>query len=123
MTNQSLARRQATGVVVQQRTAGRVVQHTQSQLQEIQGVILTAAVAYDTTRRTLEAYVGKGGRSAGHQRYLEERTGNLIAIYDGAMQHVVRSAVHDIIVDRPQEIRTVYVEQPRKPWYHRLSSG
>jgi hypothetical protein len=119
MANQSLARRQTSEVVVQQHIPGSVVERTQTQLQEVQGVILTAAVEYDTTRHELEAIVGRGGRSPGHQR-----TGALVGIYDSAVQNVVRQAVHDIITERPTEIvRTVSVPEPRKPWYQLLGGG
>jgi hypothetical protein len=104
MPDQSLARRQSSEVVVQQRTPGRVVERTQTQLQEVQGVILTAAVEYDTTRRELEAIVGREGRSPGHQRYVEERTGALVGIYDSAVQNVVRQAVHDILLSARRKL-------------------
>ncbi len=123
MANQSLARRQSTEVVVQQHTPGQVVQRTQTQLAEIQGVITTATVAYDETRYKVEAIVSKGGRSPGHQRYVEERAASLMSIYDGAVKTVVGNAVHTIIAEAPTEIvRTISVPEPRKPWF-RLGSG
>jgi hypothetical protein len=128
MPNQSLARRQPTEVVVQQHTPGKVVQCTQAQLQEIGGVITTAVVEYDKTRYEMEAIVNKGGRSLGHQRYVEERAASLMTIYDGAVNTVVRSAVHTLLTQAPTEIvRTIYVpvpepRKPRKSWF-RLSSG
>lgn len=123
MPNQSLARRQSTEVVVQQHTPGQVVQRTERQLQEIRGVITTAVVEYDRTRYEVGAIVEKGGRSPGHQRYLEERAANLMSIYDGAVNAVVRNAVNTIVTEAPTEIvRTIYVPEPRRSWF-RLGSG
>jgi hypothetical protein len=123
MANQSLARRQPAEVVVQQHTPGQVVRHTQTQLAEIQGVITTAVVAYDHTYSKVEAVVNKGGRSAGHQRYVEERSASLMYIYDSAVNAVVKNAVNTIIREGPTEIvRTVYVPEPRRSWFG-LGSG
>jgi hypothetical protein len=68
MANQSLARRQTSEVVVQQRTPGRVVRQTEAKLQEAWGVILTAAVVHDQVNRDLEAIARQSGRSPSHQR-------------------------------------------------------
>jgi hypothetical protein len=122
MANQSLARRQSTEVVVQQHTPGQVVPRVKAQAQELRSLVTTAAVEYDTTRRELEAIVTSSGRSAGHQRYVEERIGYLQSVYDGAMHTLVTGGVRDIINERPTEIvRTVYVPEPRKPWYQALT--
>jgi hypothetical protein len=122
MANQSLARRQTSEVVVKQHTPGQVVQRTQAQLQEIGGVITTAAVEYDTTRRELEGIVGRGGRSPGHQRYVEERTANLQNIYDRAVVSVVQTNINTILMEGPTEIvRTIYVEPPRQSLLKRLT--
>jgi hypothetical protein len=123
MANQSLARRQPTEVVVNHHTPGKMVQRTERQLQELRGVVTTAVVEYDRTRYAVEAIVRKGGRSAGHQRYVEERAASLMSIYDGAVTTVVRHAVQTIITEAPTEIvRTVYVPEPRRPLF-RLGSG
>jgi hypothetical protein len=123
MPNQSLARRQPTEVVVQQHTPGQIIHRTERQLQEITGVITTAAVEHDRTRYEVEAIVTKGGRSPGHQRYVEERAASLMSIYDGAVTTVVRKAVETIVTEAPTEIvRTVYVPEPRRSWF-RLGSG
>jgi hypothetical protein len=123
MANQSLARRQSTEVVVQQHTPGQIVQRTQTQLQEIRGVITTTVVEYDRTRYEVEAIVSRSGRSPGHQRYVEERAASLMSIYDGAVNAVVRNAVQSIITEAPTEIvRTIYVPEPRRSWF-RLGSG
>jgi hypothetical protein len=122
MSNQSLVRRQTSEVVVQQHTPGQVVQRTEAKAQEIRGVVTTAAQVYDETRRDLEAIVGRGGRSAGHQRYVEERTAYLQYVFDGAMDTLVKGAARDILTEGPTEIvRTVYVPEPRKPWHHALT--
>jgi hypothetical protein len=122
MANQSLARRQSTEVVVQQHTSGQVVQRTQGQLQEIRGVITTAVVEYDRTRYEVEAVVNRGGRSQGHQRYVEDRAASLMYIYDGAVNAVVKNAVNTIIREGPTEIvRTVYVPEPRKSLFQALT--
>jgi hypothetical protein len=75
MANQSLARRQTSEVVVQQHTPGQITQRVQGQLDEVQGVLVTAAESYHQTRGKLEAIAARGGRSPGHQRYAEERIG------------------------------------------------
>jgi hypothetical protein len=122
MANQSLARRQTSEVVVQQHTPGQIAQRVQAQSQEIRDVISTAALAYDETYRDLEAIAARGGRSPGHQRYVEERLGYLAHVYDGAMQTVVHTAVRDIILEAPTEIvRTIYVQEPRRSWYQALT--
>jgi hypothetical protein len=97
LANQSLARRQPAGVVVNQHTPGTMVQRTQRQLQEARGVVVTAAGEYHATRRELEAVVRSGGRSAGHQRYVEERVAYLQYVYDGAVVDVVRQNINTII--------------------------
>jgi hypothetical protein len=122
MANQSLARRQTSEVVVKQHTPGQITQRVQAQSQMVRDVISTAALAYDETYRDLEAIATRGGRSPGHQRYVEERLGNLLYVYDGAMRSVVHTAVRDIISEAPTEIvRTIYVQEPRRPWYQALS--
>jgi hypothetical protein len=122
MPNHSLARRQTSEVVVQQHTPGQIVARTQAKAQEIRGVVTTAAQVYDETRRDLEAIVTRGGRSAGHQRYVEERTAYLQYVFDGGMDTLVKGAIRDILTEGPTEIvRTVYVTEPRKPWYQALS--
>jgi hypothetical protein len=122
MSNQPLTRRQPTEVVVQQHTPGQIVQRTQAKAQEIRGVITTAAVEQDKTYSVMEAIVRAGGRSPGHQRYVEERCASLISIHDRALNAVVQTAVRDIIAEAPTEIvRTVYVPEPRKPWHHALT--
>jgi hypothetical protein len=124
MPNQSLARKQPSEVVVKQHTPGKVVQRTKEQSQEIRGVIITAAVVYDETRRELDAIVGRGGRSPGHQRYVAERTAHLQNVFDGAMRSLVNRSVRDILDAGPTEIiRTISVPEPRKPWYKALSGG
>jgi hypothetical protein len=122
MANQSITRRQSTEVVVQQHTPGQVVQRTYEKAQEIRGVVTTAAEVYDETRRDLEANVGRGGRSAGHQRYVEERVAYLQCVFDGAMDTLVKDGIRGILNEGPTEIvRTVSVPEPRKPWHHALS--
>jgi hypothetical protein len=122
MANYSVARRQTSEVVVQQHTPGQVVARTQAKAQEIRGVVTTAAVVYDETRHDLEANVRSGGRSAGHQRYVEERTAYLQYVFDGAMDTLVKGAVRDILTEAPTEIiRTRSVPEPRKPWHHALT--
>jgi predicted subunit of tRNA(5-methylaminomethyl-2-thiouridylate) methyltransferase len=123
MANQSITRRQPTEVVVQQHTPGQVVQRVHEKAQEIRGVVTTAAEVYDETRRDLEANVSRGGRSAGHQRYVEERTAYLQTVFDDGMRTLVTGAVRDILHEGPTEIvRTISVPEPRKPWYQALSS-
>jgi hypothetical protein len=122
MSNQSLARRQPAEVVVQQHTPGQIVARTQAKAQEFRGVATAAAVVYDETRGDLEAIVRKPGRSAGHQRYTEERVANVQYIFDGAMDTLVKGAFRDILTEAPTEIvRTVYVTEPRKSWHHALT--
>ena len=124
MSNQSLARRQTSEVVVQQHTPGKAVQRTQAKAQEIRGVVTTAAVEYDTSRRELEAIVTRPGRSPGHQRYVEERTPYLQSVYDRAVEQVVTGAVRDIFNETPTEIvRTVYVPEPRRSLFQALRGG
>jgi hypothetical protein len=122
MANQSITRRQSTEVVVQQHTPGQVVQRVHEKAQEIRGVVTTAAEVYGETRAELSAIVGRGGRSAGDQRYVEERLASLQTIFDGGMHALVTGAVRDILNEAPTEIvRTVYVPEPRKPWHHALT--
>lgn len=122
LPNQSLARRQPTEIVVQQHTSGQVVARARAQAQELNNLVTTAAVEYDTTRRDLEAIVTSSGRSSGHQRYVEERIGYLQTVYDGAMRTLVTNAARNILNEAPTEIvRTVYVSEPRKPWYQALT--
>jgi hypothetical protein len=122
MAKQSLARRQTSEVVVQQHTPGQIVQRVERQLNEVQGVLVTAAASYDETYSNVEAIAARGGRSPGHQRYVDERLGYLLHVYDGAMQSVVHTAVRDIIAEAPTEIvRTIYVQEPRRSWYQALT--
>ncbi len=124
MPNQSLARRQTSEVAVQQHTPGQIVERTRAKAQEIHGVVTTAAQVYDETRRDLEAIVRRGGRSAGHQRYVEERLASLQTVFDGGMHTLVTGAVGGILNEAPTEteiVRTVYVPEPRRPWYQALS--
>lgn len=122
MANQSLARRQSTEVVVQQRTPGQVVARVKAQAQELNNLVTTAAVEYDTTRRELQAIVTSSGRSPGHQRYAEERIAYLQTVYDGAMHTLVTGAARTIINEAPTEIvRTIYVPEPRKSIFQALT--
>ena len=122
MANQSITRRQTSEVVVQQHTPGQVVRRTQAKAQEIKGVVTTAAEVYGETRAELSAIVGRPGRPPGDQRYVEERTAYVQSVFDDGMRTLVTNAVRDILHEGPTEIvRTVYVPEPRKPWYQALS--
>jgi hypothetical protein len=126
MANQSLARRQTSEVVVQQRTPGSIVQQTAAKLQEAHGVVVTAVVVHDEVYRDLNAIVRQGGRSPGHQRYVEERTAALLHSFDYTAGIVVRDALSNIAYSRPTEIvRTQYipVPEPRRPWHHFLTGS
>jgi hypothetical protein len=127
MPEQAITKRQTGEVVVTQQAIGGVVsRHTQAKLAEARSVIGAGAMAYDETYRQVEAYVGQGGRSPGHQKYLQERTGYLMVIHDLAVDKIVRRALDDIIAERPQVItrtRTVYVPEPRKSLFGFLTGG
>jgi hypothetical protein len=122
MANQSIARRQTSEVVVQQHTPGQVVRRTQAKAQEIKGVVTTAAEVYSETQVELSAIVGRGGRSAGDQRYVEERTAYVQSGFDDGMRTLVTDAVRDILHEAPTEIvRTIYVPEPRKSLFQALT--
>jgi hypothetical protein len=122
MPNQSIARRQTSEVVVQQHTPGQIVERTRAKAQEIQGVVTTGAQVYDETRRDLEAIVTRGGRSARHQRYVEERIAYMQTVFDDGMRTLVTGAVRDILTEGPTEtVRTIYVPEPRKSLFQALT--
>jgi hypothetical protein len=126
MADQSLARRQTSEVVVQQRTPGRIVQQTEAKMQEARGVIVTAAQVYDDVHRDLEAMARQSGRSSAHQRYMEERLAYLRGSFDYTAGIVVRDGLFNITQSRPTEIvRTEYipVPEPRRPWHHFLTGS
>jgi hypothetical protein len=127
MPEQALSKRQTGEIVMpQQGSRGVVSRHTQSKLDEARSVIGAGVMAYDETYRQMEAYVQQGGRSMAHQKYLQERAGNLLVTHDMAVDNIVRKALEDIIAGRPQVItrtRTVYVPEPKKPWYQFLTGG
>jgi hypothetical protein len=115
--------RQPTEYMYRQHTPGRVVTRVQDQGEMLRSLITTAAAVYDETRRDLEAIVGKGGRSAGHQRYMEERTASLQSIFDGAMHAMVKNATFSILNQSPTEIvREIYIHdpEPRKSFLQTL---
>jgi hypothetical protein len=122
MADQSISRKQPTDVVLQQGASGAVAQHTQSQLAQIRTITRIGLAEYDLTYHLLKAYVALGGRDAHHQKWLQDKEAHLLYGYERAHDVVVRMAWQDIVQNRPEAIvRTVYVEQPRKPLLHRLS--
>lgn len=123
MASQSLARRQPAEIVVPQHTSGQVVARTRAKAQELQSLSTTAAEVYDETGRALEAIVTRGGRSAAHQRYTEERVAFVRSVFDDGMRRLVTGGVQDILNEGPTEIvRTVYVPEPRKSLFQSLTS-
>jgi hypothetical protein len=122
MADQLITRKQPTDVVLQQGASGTVAQHTQTQLAQIRSVARIGLAEYDLTYHQLKAYLELGGRDAHHQQWLQDKGAYLLAGYERAHSVVVRMAWEDIMKNRPEAIvRTVYVEQPRKPLLHRLS--
>jgi hypothetical protein len=127
MPEQTLTKRQTGEIVApNQGNRGVVPRHTQAKLAEVRSVIAAGVMAYDETYRQVEAYVDQGGRSPGHQKYIQERTSYLLVNHDLAVDKIVRRALEDIIAERLQVItrtRTVYVPEPRKSLFGFLTGG
>jgi hypothetical protein len=96
MANQSLARRQTSEVVVQQRTPPSLIEKTEAKLQVARGVVVTAALVHNEVHRDLEAIARQSGRSPSHQRYMEQKLAYLRGTFDYAAQVVVRDALFSI---------------------------
>jgi hypothetical protein len=127
MPDQAIIQRQTGELVAPQPESGGVVsRHSHSKLGEIRSVIGAGTMSYDETYRQVEAYVAQPGRSPAHQKYLQDRAAYLLVTHDLAVAKVVNRAIEDIIANRPQVVtrtRTVYVPEPRKPWYQFLTGG
>jgi hypothetical protein len=96
-----------------QHNAERLIARIEEQGVALGTLITTAAVVCDETRRELDAVVDKEGRTAGHQRYMEERTASLQSIFDGAMHALVKNAALNIINQGPTEIvKEIYIHGP-----------
>jgi hypothetical protein len=124
MANQSLDQRRPTEFMYRQHTPGRVITRVQDQGEALHSLITTAAVVYDETWRDLDAHVDKGGRAAGHQRYVEERDASLLSIFDGAMHALVKNAAFSLMNQSPTEIiREIYIHdpEPRKSFFQTLT--
>jgi hypothetical protein len=92
----------------------------------LRSLVTTAAQVYDETRRDLDTIVAKGGRSAGHQRYVEERVASLQSIFDGAMHATVKNATFSILNQSPTEIvKEIYIHdpEPRRSFWQSLTAG
>jgi hypothetical protein len=122
MQDQSITRKQPTGVVLQQGANGAVAQHAQAQLAQLRTVARIAQAEADLTYLQLQAYLALEGRDEYLQQWLQDTSAYLLAGYQRAHNVVVRMAWDDIIKNRPEAIvRTIYVEPPPKSLLHRLT--
>jgi hypothetical protein len=115
MPDQAIIRSQTEGHMARQEAAGAAMQHTLAQLREMRDLPGIVVAELDATYQQLTAYLEKGGRSAPHQRFLEERTARLLALHEGAVDHVARRTYQDIIDNRPKEVAvTRIIEVPKQ---------
>jgi hypothetical protein len=109
----SLARRQAADVVVQQAPPGTVARHAQQQLEEAFAVGAISLAEYDRIYAYVKAIVEKGGRSPDHQNWFVGKAAHVLSGYEATHNRIIHDAWTDIIQNRPQEIvTTIYQDKP-----------
>jgi hypothetical protein len=99
---------------------GRVGQLTETCIQQMAAVTITILVERDGLHTDVEAYVGKGGRSAGNQRSIEGFAAQLASNFDRAAVTVQAQAFTALIANKPPETVTRVIEVPQKGLVPRL---
>jgi hypothetical protein len=104
MPDQALARRQTTvPTVVQHHQQSVALRHTNAQVTKAENLTSAMLVAKDRYYQRLEAYVGKGGRSYHHQRYIEGQATDLLQKHDVALDEMYRREMRRIVDNQPTE--------------------